>query len=59
MPISAAPLGLDLEACVIEKGQVHALIFPCRRSETGWIDASTKKIIDIEPTHWRVWIENR
>jgi len=57
MPISTAPLDIDLEVCVIDRGEVHALIFPCRRNESGWIDASTKKLIDIEPTHWRVWRE--
>jgi hypothetical protein len=30
---------------------------PCGKTETGWVDASTKKRIDIQPTHWRKWIE--
>lgn len=34
------------------------LVFPVRKRETGWIDASTKKLVDIAPTHWRPWREN-
>jgi hypothetical protein len=37
----------------------HALVFPCHKNGNSWVDASTKKRIDIEPTHWRVWNENR
>jgi hypothetical protein len=25
----------------------------------SWVDASTKKLIDIDPTHWRFWTEDR
>jgi len=39
--------------------EIHALIFPCRKNGTAWVDAATKKRIDIEPTHWRKWDENR
>ncbi len=38
---------------------VHALIFPVRKSENLWVDASTKKSIDITPTHWRTWTYER
>jgi hypothetical protein len=53
LPISSAPADSDLEVCVIDKQEVHALAFPCRRNGTEWIDASTRKRIDIAPTHWR------
>ena len=59
LPISIAPLGVDLELCVMDFLGTHALVFPCHKNGTGWVDASTKKRIDIEPTHWRVWNENR
>ncbi len=39
--------------------EAHALVFPCRRTATGWVDGATQKRLDIEPTHWRKWIENR
>jgi len=57
LPVSIAPSDSDLEVCVIESGAAHALIFPCRRSEGEWIDPSTKKRVDIAPTHWRLWTD--
>jgi hypothetical protein len=58
-PVSIAPSDVDLEVCVIDRSDVHALIFPCRKSGTAWVDAVTKNRIDIQPTHWRKWDENR
>jgi hypothetical protein len=57
LPVSIAPPDRDLEVCVIDRGDVHALIFPCRRRGDDWVDASTKKPINIAPTHWRLWAE--
>ncbi len=54
-PISNAPYDEDLELSVIEQSEVHALVFPCRRTQRGWIDASTKSAIVVTPTHWRPW----
>ncbi len=59
LSISIAPAGVGLELCVMDFQGTHALVFPCHKSGAGWVDASTKKRIDIEPTHWRVWNENR
>ena len=59
LPVSFAPADRDLEVCVIDKQGVHALIFPCRKDGTDWVDAVTKKRIDIQPTHWRAWTEDR
>jgi hypothetical protein len=56
--VSIAPLDIDLEVCVIDRGAIQALIFPVRRNETDWLDAKTKKRIDIMPTHWRTWSDN-
>jgi hypothetical protein len=54
-PISIAPPEIDLEVCVMDRGAVHSLIFPVRRNKMDWVDAKTKKRIDIGPTHWRKW----
>ncbi|MGA7452995.1 MAG: hypothetical protein WBW73_17520 [Rhodoplanes sp.] len=29
------------------------LISACRLTDAGWIDARTKRLLDIHPTHWR------
>jgi hypothetical protein len=58
LPVSIAPLDIDLEVCVIHRGAIQALIFPVHRNETDWLDAKTKKRIDIMPTHWRTWSDN-
>jgi hypothetical protein len=54
-PISTAPFDRDLELSVIENGEVYALVFPCRRSKKGWLNVSTGKAVDVDPTHWRGW----
>jgi hypothetical protein len=57
LPIATAPSGRDLEIAVIDEEGAHALIFPCRRSEDGWVNAVTKERMRLElsPTHWREW----
>jgi hypothetical protein len=58
LPISIAPPDGELEVCVIDyDGIVHALVYPCHKSGTEWVDASNKKHIDFQPTHWRKWTE--
>jgi hypothetical protein len=57
-PISTAPFDGDLELAVVESDGPHALAFPCRRILCGWIDANTKRRIDVRPTHWREWGSN-
>jgi hypothetical protein len=60
LPVSIAPSDADLEVCVMDyDGIIHALVFPCHKDKTGWVDASTKKRIDIQPTHWRRWCDSR
>jgi hypothetical protein len=59
LPVSIAPSDADLEVCVMDNRGIHALVFPCRKLGTEWVDASTKKRIDIQPTHWRKWTANR
>jgi len=53
--INGAPFDRDVEVAVIEKGEVHAVGFACRRILHGWINAATKKPVDLNPTHWREW----
>jgi hypothetical protein len=56
-PISDAPSDCDLQLSVIEKGEIHMLIFPCRRAAAGWIDSRNGKQVSVDPTHWRVWAD--
>jgi hypothetical protein len=53
--ISSAPCDRDLELSVIENDVVHTLVFPCCRTARGWINARTKSIVSVSPTHWRPW----
>jgi hypothetical protein len=60
LPVSIAPSDADLEVCVMDyDGILHALVFPCRKNGTEWVNPATKQHIDIQPTHWRKWAENR
>ena len=52
---SAAPFDRDLQLSVIERGEVHALIFPCRQTPCGWVDSKTRRQVSVDPTHWRAW----
>ena len=40
----------------MEGHEIHALVFPVRKSGAVWLDAANKRI-DIVPTHWRKWTE--
>jgi hypothetical protein len=58
LPASITPPDGDLEVCVMDyDGIVLALVYPCHKSGAEWVDASNKKHIDIQPTHWRKWTE--
>lgn len=59
LPVLIAPSDAkDLEVCVMDyDGIVLALPYPCHKNGTEWVDASNKKHIDIQPTHWRKWTE--
>ncbi|MBR0972314.1 hypothetical protein [Bradyrhizobium japonicum] len=53
---AAAPFDRNLQLAVIDTGgQVHALIFPCRRVLRGWINSQTGLPVYVFPTHWREW----
>lgn len=55
--IDTAPFDRDLELAVLEQNDIHALVFRCRRTRLGWINAATGRPVDIRPTHWREWGE--
>jgi hypothetical protein len=55
--IATAPFDRDLELAVMDRGEVHSLIFACRRILGGWINSETRQRIDVRPTHWREWGE--
>jgi hypothetical protein len=46
-PISTAPYDRDLELAVVSQGEVHALVFPSRRTPVGWVDAETARRIEV------------
>jgi len=54
-PIVEAPFAEAVELAVIDEEGVHALVFPCQRAMTGWVNAATGDIIEVHPTHWRTW----
>ncbi len=53
--VSTAPFETPLELAVIEKEEVHALVFACKRIDGGWAKEETGEQIDVHPTHWREW----
>ncbi len=54
-PIGEAPYDVPLHLAVIERDEVFALAFACRRTEHGWANASTGAPVFVSPTHWRPW----
>ena len=38
---------------------IHEIVFPCRKKGAQWVDALTEERVDIQPTHWRKWTEDR
>ncbi len=59
-PISTAPYEGDLRLAFLDdSGHAHALVFPCRRVLGGWVNAETRKLVDIRPTHWKEWVEEQ
>jgi len=54
-PIATAPAEADLELSIYDKGEYHALVFPCRRDGSSWRDVSANRSMPLQPTHWRPW----
>lgn len=55
---SDAPDDRDLRLAVISAGETHALVFPCRRSHAGWVDAKSGRTVELAPTHWQYWSDD-
>ncbi|MDG4898789.1 hypothetical protein P9272_35475 [Mesorhizobium sp. WSM4976] len=55
--ILTAPFLRRLELAVLDEEGMHPLVFPCERTLKGWKHAITGMIVDVDPTHWRDWIE--
>ena len=54
------PINRDVRIAVIDdKGTVHALVFPCRRVDDVWFDSKLQRRIEVYPTHWQEWKEDR
>jgi hypothetical protein len=53
--IAIAPVDRDVEVAVIDRDGEHPIVVPCRRTADGWIDALSRRRLDIRPTHWRPW----
>lgn len=58
-PINSAPFDRELELAVIDHDGPHAVVFACRRVVGGWINAESKQLIDVRPTHWRQWQDGK
>jgi hypothetical protein len=54
--IAIAPVNRDVEVAVIDNDGEHPIVVPCRRTTDGWIDAVSRRRLDIRPTHWRPWM---
>jgi hypothetical protein len=53
--ITSVPSERNLEVAVVDEAGVHPIAFPCRYKDGIWINANTRKQIDVNPTHWREW----
>ena len=51
------PADRDVRLAVIKAGEVHSLVFPCRRIGQDYVDAKTKRLAEVYPTHWQEWVQ--
>jgi hypothetical protein len=58
-PISTAPFNHDVEVRVAGDHGSRVIPFPCRQTTSGWINADLDVRIDMDPTAWRAWPEDR
>jgi hypothetical protein len=54
---AVAPFDRDLELATIGADGIRSISFPCRRILTGWVDAATRQMVALNPTHWREWFQ--
>ena len=45
----------DVRLAVWARGEMHALVFPCRREGDYWVDSKTGRRVEVFPTHWQEW----
>jgi hypothetical protein len=55
LKVEIAPFDRDVEVAVVDGQKIYPVIFPCRRTLSGWTKADSGKPITIHPTHWREW----
>jgi len=53
LDIDTAPFDQELELAVIDSDGAQSLVFPCRRTSDGWVDAMAGRWVQVHPTHWR------
>ncbi|MFZ1989645.1 MAG: hypothetical protein WAW96_07710 [Alphaproteobacteria bacterium] len=53
--IENAPFDRNLELALIDRDGLHKVVFACRRTPGGWVNAKTRQPTDVHPTHWREW----
>lgn len=56
--VAEIPTERDLHLAVMDHDGMHELVFPCRRLGNSWVDAKTRRPVDVRPTHWREWPKN-
>jgi hypothetical protein len=52
-PIDSAPSDREVELQVSDRFGSYTLMFPCRLTDGGWVNATSQGRLDVEPTHWR------
>ena len=56
-PIATVPAHVEVELSIYDKGEYHALVFPCKFDNSGWRDVRANRSMSLVPTHWRLWEE--
>lgn len=51
--IDSAPPDREVELQVADSFGSYTLAFPCRLTDTGWVNANSQGKLEVEPTHWR------
>lgn len=59
LPVAIVPVGLPVEVSVADPGGFQALVVACCWTGQAWTGVSTRKRLDIMPTHWRPWSDDR
>ena len=54
-PIDTGPLDRDVQVGITVEGGVLPIFFPCRRTDSGWMNAIVKAPLLHQPTCWREW----